>query len=324
MKKVIKPLTPHIIRITFAIVISLFTYTTVFSQCSSATAVTAIDVVANENGTCDFTINLNYTNSSGSGNSSIIVDIFLSDGSYLVRNECISNISGSGFAIYGPFRNVDCQEVLSVDWIGKTNPTCGGSSCDSGTFTATGPIVLPIELESFEVEPRVDEILLTWITTTESNSDYFSIEHSIDGINFYEIETIQAHGNSIEKHYYAFSHQDGSKAANYYRLVQYDLDGSIGFISEIKKGNFITEVNNILVYPTVFENQIQLEFDERIERDRNIEVVSSNGVMMKQAIFAKDSYNQTLHLDDLVAGTYFIVIYDEIHRDVKRVIKIRD
>lgn len=324
MKKVIDQLTPQSFYFSLILFSSLLFNTEVFSQCSSATAVSAIDVFQNNNGSCDFTINLNYTNSSGSGNSSIIVDIYLSDGTNIVVNECIRNISGSGVAVYGPFTNIDCAEILSVDWIGKTNPTCGGSSCDFGSFTASGPISLPIELESFVVEPRVDEILLTWITTTETNSDYFSVEHSIDGINFYEIETLQAHGNSIEKHYYAYAHKDASKAANYYRLIQYDLDGSIGFISEIKKGNFKTEVNNILVFPTAFESQVQLEFDERIDRDRMIEVVSSNGVLMKQAIFPEDSYNQSLYLDDLVAGTYFIVVYDEIHRDVRRVVKIRD
>lgn len=88
---------------------------------------------------------------------------------------------------------------------------------------ACGP--LPIELVSFTGTPYTNKNLLQWVTATESNNDYFTIEHSEDGENWQEIKKIYGAGNSSTTKKYSFYVNEPEKMVNYYRLKQTDFDG---------------------------------------------------------------------------------------------------
>lgn len=87
-------------------------------------------------------------------------------------------------------------------------------------------IAVPVELVSFTGEVVGEGALLRWQTASEINSDYFVIERSSDGINFEQIGTVAAAGNSMEIVDYQFLDPQMGPGDNYYRLVQYDFDGS--------------------------------------------------------------------------------------------------
>jgi hypothetical protein len=97
----------------------------------------------------------------------------------------------------------------------------------TGTFNIwlSTPQALPVELVSFEGQ-NIDEInFLDWETASESNSDIFEIEWSVDGEFWRPIGDVKAAGNSTESITYNFKHEDYQKGLNYYRLVQIDYNG---------------------------------------------------------------------------------------------------
>lgn len=111
----------------------------------------------------------------------------------------------------------------------------------SGTFTTfskfslankTGDTPLPIELLSFTANCNNHNVILKWITATETNNDYFTIERSTDGKTFVPIGTIKGAGNSSTiKNYYFTDNKTGT--VFYYRLKQTDFDGQFKYFQII-------------------------------------------------------------------------------------------
>jgi hypothetical protein len=66
---------------------------------------------------------------------------------------------------------------------------------------------------------------LKWATASEQNSSHFVIERSNDGVIWDYVNTVLSSVNSTEKINYTFVDNDYENTLNYYRLVQFDMDG---------------------------------------------------------------------------------------------------
>ncbi len=84
---------------------------------------------------------------------------------------------------------------------------------------------LPVELISFTGEAQAGGNFLTWITATEFDNDYFTLEHATDATNFSVIDVTAGAGTSIDVQTYDFLHTDAPEGLSYYRLSQTDVDG---------------------------------------------------------------------------------------------------
>jgi len=69
--------------------------------------------------------------------------------------------------------------TLPIYFVG--NYSGSGKSC---LGSKNNEVPLPIELLSFTAECKEQNIVLKWITLTEKNNIYFTIEKSFDGINW--------------------------------------------------------------------------------------------------------------------------------------------
>ncbi len=139
---------------------------------------------------------------------------------------------------------------ISNSYVTGVNPiTTSVYYYDISQFTIKGTLILPIELISFNCDVVGDNILLSWLTAIEINNDYFHIEHSIDGFNWYSLQTIQAAGNSNNTLEYSFMHSPNSKI-NYYRLRQIDFDGNSEVFKAVvcSKEIEVEEVKEVIYY----------------------------------------------------------------------------
>lgn len=93
-----------------------------------------------------------------------------------------------------------------------------------------GACILPIELISFDAKNNNSEVELNWITATEKNNNFFSIERSEDAVGFEEILSVKGAGNSNQyKSYTAFDKEPLKSTVSYYRLKQTDFDGKFSY-----------------------------------------------------------------------------------------------
>lgn len=103
---------------------------------------------------------------------------------------------------------------------------------------------LPIELLSFTGIKEGKNNQLKWTTASEKNNDYFTIEKTIDGIEFNEIGTREGAGNSIYYNSYQLTDMNVEPVINYYRLKQTDFDGNSTYSNLISIDNRIEENTN--------------------------------------------------------------------------------
>lgn len=119
----------------------------------------------------------------------------------------------------------------------------------TGSTVGLDCTLLPTEMLSFFVKTENNtRNLLYWSTVSEINNDFFTLEHSVDGINWRVIGKVNGSGNSNERVEYTYTHENIEKTINYYRIHQTDYDGKISDYRIISIDN--TYSNGIVLYTT--------------------------------------------------------------------------
>jgi trimeric autotransporter adhesin len=192
---------------------------------------------------------------------------------------------------------------------GELESTWSTTSSTSYEYTPGGDNInpLPVELLSFTAQRKNDKISLNWITSSENNADYFSVEESYDAINFKVIGNQFAAGNSNILLNYSFLAELPSQNTVYYRLTTYDYDGSFGHskIIEYTDSHFL-EIGQ----PWSTGQNIIIPYLGSVDSEFWVELYDSKGVLIGsnrcKANNGQIIYNQNL---PLVTGIYFIRLY---------------
>jgi hypothetical protein len=109
---------------------------------------------------------------------------------------------------------------------GSIQSTTNLSNFGAFTFGRNGgAIALPIDLISFEAKIKDEKVNFNWITLSEKNNDYFTIEKTKDGINYEYVKKIKGAGNHNEIRRYEETDENPYSGISYYRLSQTDYDG---------------------------------------------------------------------------------------------------
>ena len=169
----------------------------------------------------------------------------------------------------------------------------GMSGFSQFTFGSDNTNTLPIKLLSFSGKLSGKNIVLSWATANENNSNYFEIESSKSGNDFAAIGKLPGTGNTAQQANYSFTDYNVSNGTNYYKLKQFDADGSFTYsnIIYIK----ISKSNTLRIYPTLASQQITVEATS----DENIKVYDINGRFMQKLIPGSNDINK------LAKGIYF-------------------
>ena len=92
----------------------------------------------------------------------------------------------------------------------------------------------PIELIYFDANAKGTVNEITWATATEKNNNYFSIERSVDGINFHEIAKVPGAGDYTGRLDYKYTDLSPLDGTSYYRIRQTDCDGTFSIFQAIR------------------------------------------------------------------------------------------
>ncbi len=194
-----------------------------------------------------------------------------------------------------------------------------GDDVDQSAYGVQPP--LPVELLSFEAEREGKVSLLTWVTSTEINNDYFEVQVSRDGKSFTPIGSVKGNGTTYEEQYYEFVHQNPYRGINYYRLKQVDIDKSFSY-SDIRTVLF-EELENefrLEMHPNPTTNLISLNANVDVENHK-VMIFNQYGAMVRSINFFN---GMRISLRDFTAGVYMFKLIDDRGYEVaqKRVIKI--
>lgn len=191
---------------------------------------------------------------------------------------------------------------IAFNWTNNGN----GSGTDP-SFAAdniqVGAPVLPVELTNFTQECMANMRLLRWTTATETNSDYFIVQSSPDGVNWKEIGKVEGAGNSNSETRYTFSDFADLDHIRYYRLRQTDFDGAYSY-SDIIAASPCTD--GLLVHPNPSaDGNYDLTFGEIDELE--ITVYTAIGALVPFTMDFTGTNTARLNIDH-PDGVYYLII----------------
>lgn len=162
---------------------------------------------------------------------------------------------------------------------------------------------LPVELIHFNGIRSGQNIKLEWATASEINSDYFQVEHSIDGVEFSGIGTVRSNGNTNQRMDYQFTDVNVRDQPNYYRLKMVDFDGSFEYSNSILVSPDFSEAR-LLLYPNPTADRLQIE-GVLPQFIADIKLYNLSGQLV-MSVSPEDQL--TISLADLPMGYYLIKV----------------
>ena len=253
----------------------------------------------------------------------------LNDGTILMKTDNIGLIPcknpGTLFEIVPSILEVDrfpltYSGINSIDVVLNTQVFLS----DTSTLCPDTPVILPIELLTFNAHRSNDKtILLQWETASEINNDYFEIEKSSDGIAFTSIGIVKGAGNSSTLSSYSFEDlHDESNRLIYYRLAQFDYDRSKTFSEIIAVSNHNTDITEITSDYKRDNESIELSFSSSVNEKITISMIDLLGKVCYQSNLTTASgyINYTLDVGPLEKGIYIISISSNASRTNKLIL----
>ena len=176
------------------------------------------------------------------------------------------------------------------------------------SFTASN--VLPIKLSSFLVTGSSGKAIVKWNTTSEHNTDYFSVRRSLNGTTYTEIARVPAAGNSSSEKKYSFTDaRISSGRYYYYSIATVDKDKREQF-SETKLFKGDGAINKLLLSlspnPINAGGHLMMSFNAEKEGKMQVNVINAQGqVMIRNQMQAYQGVNNGhLHIGNFAPGVY--------------------
>ncbi|MEP7264082.1 MAG: T9SS type A sorting domain-containing protein [Bacteroidota bacterium] len=191
------------------------------------------------------------------------------------------------------------------------------SAISFSTFALTNTASpLPVSLLNFNAVKKEDVILVTWITASEENNDFFTVEKSDDGKYFSEVGIVDGAGNSNNVRYYRFEDVNPIRGLSYYRLRQTDFNGnfSLSKIVPVTDGN-----DAIKIFPNPVKDHLFISLeDDDVSR---ITIFDIDGRIIYTTDQVRENTITAIDLRSLSKGIYFLQFESQNQSYQKKFIK---
>lgn len=191
--------------------------------------------------------------------------------------------------------------------LGKSNY----SLADVEFKTGSNSLVTSVTLVS------ASRIELSWTTTLESNNDYFTIERSQNGIDYFEIGKTQGCGNSILENAYHFTDNTELKGEVFYKISQTDYNGTtVTFTPFPVNFSDSTDNSSQIKYAGIsaFNENINIEFHSPEQGVVELRLLNSKGKLIRsEQEITMNGLNTFSFMDvkSLEKGFYFVQLIEE-------------
>lgn len=317
-------------------------------DCSSATTVNISGTL--QGNTANYTTdNKSWVESNGYGSATIenngwykFVATSTSLTFTLCAGNCNNNSYGLQFAIFGlttcgsgsldekffhnqlTGNNCLTNQTVSGLTIGKTYYMMidgyEGANCPY-TLRFSSGIQLPVELVSFTGSCTADgSINFSWLTGSETNNDFFTLQQSTDGEEWHNIADIKGNGTVSTKTSYNYEDRTYyNQKINYFRLKQTDFDGKVNYHNPISVANCKANIHSFEVIPNPTNGifSVLIENPEDV-LSLSIYDITGNVVYQSQTVQAQQSIN----MNEQTKGVYIISIQKQDgSKEMKRLVK---
>ncbi len=233
-------------------------------------------------------------------------------------------IPGGAASWDAPITSSATSFQYTVTVVGTYNYVCSVHPGMTASFTATA--TTPVVMTDFKVNNNGNQTILKWKTSSEQNSDYFSIKRSVNGTDFIQIGRVNAAGTSNVERAYTFN--DSRVTANkylYYLIEITDIDGRTQF-SETRLVRNASAASKIIVSitpnPIIKPGHMLLKFnaDENGTMQATVSDIQGRLLLATTLSTAKGVNNGHIHLGEIAPGTYNIVFTLDGIKETHRIV----
>ena len=177
------------------------------------------------------------------------------------------------------------------------------------TSTATFP-PLPIDLVSFEGQCNNHSTQIEFTVASQVNNEYFTIERSVNLLNWEVIGYINGGLTTNELITYNWSDETPINGTKYYRLSQTDINGDVKYFNPIAVmcENAPVDVYSVYPNPAKDELMIDIDLDSFQGVEIQIQLLDINGRISKQQqVNLNRGFNHlSLELNEFKNGIYLL------------------
>lgn len=166
---------------------------------------------------------------------------------------------------------------------------------------------LPVEWLAFEAAIQEEGVELTWMTGSEVNNDFFTVERSTDAEEYEALSIVDAIGQSSEPTVYQLTDRMPPSGRLYYRIRQTDFDGNMSFSDQIEVLMEET-VLRLSVYPNPVSEIATVELNLPEATSGTIALMSIAGQEMRriETELPAGKSLQQLDVSEFPAGIYLL------------------
>ncbi|MBL4702961.1 MAG: T9SS type A sorting domain-containing protein, partial [Flavobacteriales bacterium] len=229
----------------------------------------------------------------------------------------------------------DLNDLLIARWDGSLwkDHLNGGTTgtFTSGTITTTLPVSsfspftlgsirginnpLPIELIQFTAHLNVDQVDLMWVTASETDNDYFTVEKSKNGLDFTPVLSVSGAGNSTQIIEYFDIDLYPWEGISYYRLKQTDFDGNFTYSNLVPVDYAMSEEVTLSIFPNpTTKNEVNLSINGLEGKEVLVLLRDIRGVEVYSKIIISSADKRLIALDlsgKLASGVYLVTASSE-------------
>ena len=182
---------------------------------------------------------------------------------------------------------------------------------------------LAVEFLDFTIAKADIGVQLNWKTGNEKDNDRFEVMHSIDGVDFTQVGTVQPKDAQKPTHDYAFQHENVINGINYYRIKQVDIDGQITY-SDIQSMLLDNGKNvTVSINPRVTSTAATATVMAQKTAVSQVTVTDMKGQVVDQFNWNLKPGQQTFEINvrDWAVGMHLVVVRNGNNKQVFKIIK---
>lgn len=199
---------------------------------------------------------------------------------------------------------------------GSSNNNTAGVTLTTNRVTSFSPFTLgssnganplPIVLIDFMAKAtEVKTVDVKWSTSSELDNDYFTIERSLDGINWIAIGMVESAGNTERVTNYSYTDKQPVVGTQYYRLKQTDLNGEYSYSSKVPVK--FNGSNIVSIYPMPASTVLNVELNGSAT-DTKINIYNVMGQNIINSI--GNGNHVSIDIENLESGVYVLEIIQD-------------
>lgn len=159
---------------------------------------------------------------------------------------------------------------------------------------------LPVTLVNFNAKEEGHSTVLNWVSSSETNSSYYQVQHSLTSRSWRSLGQVTASQNSSSMKSYSFRDDGPAPGINYYRLRIVDLDGTATYSSV--RSVVVTGRSDTRIFPNPSSGVVNIEASDWSDVN-NVQVLTFSGKIVYDS---GQNPRPSIFLNQTPAGAYLI------------------